>query len=320
MRSVGRRTGPLAVVVLFAQLGLVACGDERTSGRDEARPKVTEEEVTQPSVTTAPPTLSSIQDDPLQRLWVAGPVSGVLGLDDEPANVVGVGDSGVDRPVMAVVVRPDDPVEPLDVVLPDGSVLTRASRFYGVASIRGIPTVMAAIIDPTRESSLASGRSQTFLRLLPLDGSATTDVELFGWESGPVSIAVRNDRFVVASASEACFGVEELDLAGEPISDLPLVDFVCGEASVDAVGVGPADNTSVAWSDGSRTRVDVVAPDRTVVTSISLEGTEPVLDIATEGDVIVVLRQGALTTILDGQIRTTVSVPDDVVSIALRIT
>jgi len=292
-------------------------------GRDVDRPQVTESEVTQPETTAASVT-RPIEDDPLSRLWVAGPVSGVnglLGVDGEvgePANVVGVGDSGVDRPVMAVEVRPDDLIEPLDIVLADGSTLMRASRFYGVASIGGVPTAMVAIVDPSREASLESGRSQTVLQLVPLDGSATTDVDLFGWESGPVSIAVRNDRLVVASAAEACFGVEELGVDGQPTSDLPLVDFVCGEASVDAVGMGPGESTSVAWSTGESTRVDTVAPDRAVTSSIALNGPAPVLDIATERDVIIVLRRGELTTIRAGQIRATVKVPDDVVSIALR--
>ncbi len=252
---------------------------------------------------------------------MGGETQGVMGVKTFDQPVVGVGDDGKGSYIVAVNARPDDPYNALDVMDSTGKILTTASIFFGVDDVAGVPTVLASWADEKAESSLESGASKSRLRLVPLDGSKMTDLEVFGWESGPVSVSAQNDRFLAATAVEGSSLVELLGLDGQPVSDLPLRDQVSDPESYGPVTQVPGQDTAIVNHVGeTTTTIDIIPIPQGPATTIALpEGVE-VRDLRTDGRTVLLLTVGKVMVIdlATKKITTTVDVPDDIISIDYR--
>jgi len=255
------------------------------------------------------------------KVWLGGETQGVSGVSTFDHPVVGVGDDKTGSYIVAVNTRPDDPYNSLDVMDSNGKVLTEASTFFGVDDVAGVPTVLVSWWDEQATSSFEAGTSQSRLRLVPLDGSKMTDLEVFGWESGPVSVSAQGDRFLSATAVEGSSLVELLGPDGQPVSDLPVRGQVTDPEAYGPVALIPQQDTALVNHVGeSKTTIDVISVPDGSATSIDLpEGVE-VRDLRTDGTTALVLVVGKVIVIdlATKKITTTVDVPDDIVSIDYR--
>ena len=310
-----RRTALVLSVTLVATL--TSCGGDGATVSSNSKSVTT---LASSATTSSPPAGDGAVIDGI-KVWMGGETQGVSGVGAFDHPVVGVGDDGTGRYIVAVNARPYDPFNSLDVMDSTGKILTAASTFFGVDNVAGVPTVLVNWWDEKAESSLESGKSGSRLRLVPLDGSKVTDLEVFGYGSGPVSVSAQNDRFLAATAVEGSSLVELLDLDGQPVSDLPLRDQVSDPESYGPLTQVPEQDTAVVnHISETRTTIEIIPIPQGPATTIDLpEGVE-VKDLRTDGRTALVLTVGKVMVIdlATKKITTTVDVPVDIISIDYR--